>query len=141
MKADFRIHSQLLADCHYLGRLEFCHLLLNKNALVPWFILVPECEAGDLLDLQAGERDNVMGEAAAIARFVKAHFALAKINFAAIGNIVAQLHLHVVGRHPGDACWPAPVWGNLQETRDYSAQELAKIREELAQRCRLRSVG
>jgi len=136
--SDFVIHPQLLADCHHLGRLEISHLLLNKNAVLPWFILVPEYGVGDLLDLAPQKRNLVMTEAASIAGFVKGHFALAKINFAAIGNVVPQLHLHVVGRRAGDACWPAPVWGHLRETRDYTAQELATIAAQLARQCNLR---
>lgn len=139
--ADFSIHPQLLADCHYLGRLGFCHLLLNKNALVPWFILVPERGVSDLLDLEIESRNAAMDEAAKIADFVKDYFGLAKINFAAIGNVVPQLHLHVVGRQPGDACWPAPVWGHLKQSRDYSGQELATIVEALVQHCQIRCAG
>lgn len=139
--ANFAIHAQLRADCHQLGRMGVCHLLLNRNAMVPWFILVPECEGGDILDLDTDERNLVMTEAALVARFVKAHFALAKINFAAIGNVVPQLHIHVIGRSPDDPCWPAPVWGNLQAMRDYSSQELAVIREQLARQHILRRAG
>lgn len=140
MKGKFVIHAQLLADCHRLGRLPVCHLLLNSNAVVPWFILVPECDAGDLLDLEIAARAAVMNEAAKVAGFVKDYFALNKINFGAIGNIVPQLHLHVVGRRPGDACWPAPIWGHLHETREYSAQEVAAIGQQLERQCGLRRV-
>ena len=108
--SDFEIHPQLLADCHRLGRLEFCHVLLNRNAVLPWFILVPETAVTDLLDLPETERTAALHEAAIIGQWIKRHFGYGKINFAAIGNVVPQLHLHVVGRKPGDRCWPAPVW-------------------------------
>jgi len=130
------IHPQLLDDCHWLGSLKFCELLLHKNALVPWFILVPQTRARDFFDLGVSECDSVMGEAAALAVFVKNHFAVPKINFAAIGNIVPQLHIHVVGRRPGDACWPLPVWGHLSQTGAYSADDLKAIGNAL-----IRSVG
>jgi diadenosine tetraphosphate (Ap4A) HIT family hydrolase len=125
----FVIQPQLLADCHRLGRLEFCHVLLNKNASLPWFILVPETAVADLLDLPEAQRSAALNEAAVIAQLIKSHLDHTKINFAAIGNIVPQLHLHVVGRKPGDPCWPAPVWGNLTESREYSVQRIAEIRE------------
>jgi diadenosine tetraphosphate (Ap4A) HIT family hydrolase len=71
----------------------------------------------------------VMEEAALISAFVKQTFGCAKTNFASIGNVVPQLHLHIVGRKPDDPCWPAPVWGNLAEIREYSAGELRRIEE------------
>jgi diadenosine tetraphosphate (Ap4A) HIT family hydrolase len=124
----FTIHAQLIADCHRLGRLNYCHVLLNKNAALPWFILVPQTDVADLLDLAAEQRNAVMHEAAQIAQTIKAHWGYKKINFAAIGNIVPQLHLHIVGRAVADPCWPAPVWGNLTESREYSAERVEGIR-------------
>jgi diadenosine tetraphosphate (Ap4A) HIT family hydrolase len=127
----FQIHPQILADCHLLGRFPHCHLLLHRNSQFPWFILVPETVIPDLLDLDDSERDSVMAEAAVIARFVRDYWQLPKINFAAIGNVVPQLHLHVVGRAPGDACWPKPVWGNVSSTSAYGEQDLNRIRTSL----------
>jgi len=98
------IHAQLLADCHCLGRFTCCHVLLNKNALLPWFILVPETDVTDLLDLPQQQRNGASNEAGIISQFIKRHLGYSKINFAAIGNVVPQLHLHVVGRKPGDPC-------------------------------------
>jgi diadenosine tetraphosphate (Ap4A) HIT family hydrolase len=121
----FQIHAQLLADCHRLGRFDFCHVLLNKNAALPWFILVPETSATDLLELSVEQRNAALNEAAALARFVKQELGYPKVNFAAIGNVVPQLHLHVVGRKPQDICWPAPVWGHLGDGPAYPAARLA----------------
>ncbi|NJB68513.1 putative N-acetyltransferase YhbS/diadenosine tetraphosphate (Ap4A) HIT family hydrolase [Desulfobaculum xiamenense] len=127
----FHIHSQLLKDCHVLGRYALCHVLLHRNAALPWFILVPEVEEEDLLDLPEASRDAVMAEAARVSAFVKEQMDCAKVNVAAIGNVVRQLHIHVVGRNPGDACWPAPVWGNLKEEASYSEAEVTAIVEAL----------
>jgi diadenosine tetraphosphate (Ap4A) HIT family hydrolase len=128
----FEIHPQLLLDSHRLGRFFSCHVLLHRNAVVPWFILVPETDVVDLLDLPDELRGTVLREASRVSKFVKDHFACPKINFAAIGNIVPQLHLHVVGRRPADPCWPAPVWGNLRESREYSTAEIGQITRDLA---------
>jgi len=136
--AQFEIHPQLLADCHRLGKLAFCHALLNKNAVLPWFILVPQTEVADLLDLPDEQRIVAMREAAAIGQLIKRRFGYAKINFAAIGNVVPQLHLHVVGRAVDDPCWPAPVWGNLTESQEYPAQRIEQIREWLVRECSLK---
>jgi len=135
---DFVIHPQLLADSHRLGKLRLCHVLLHRNALLPWFILVPEAEFSDLLDLPEDLREAAMAEAATVARFIKTRLGYEKINFAAIGNVVPQLHLHVVGRSVNDPCWPAPVWGHLKEGRDYSTAELERIKELLESDCALR---
>jgi diadenosine tetraphosphate (Ap4A) HIT family hydrolase len=74
-----------------------------------------------------------MDEAAIAARFLKTEFAVSKINFAAIGNIVSQLHLHVVGRRATDPCWPAPVWGNLVDADGYSSARIAILTSTLTQ--------
>jgi diadenosine tetraphosphate (Ap4A) HIT family hydrolase len=135
--ADFQIHPQLLADCHRLGKFPLCHVLLHKNGVVPWFILVPQTDARDFLDLTEPTRGAVLSEAATLTHFLKTTLDWPKVNFAAIGNIVEQLHLHVVGRKPSDPCWPAPVWGNLTVSRDYSVPELRDIVSQLARRCGL----
>lgn len=127
----FQIHHQLLADSHPLGQFSLCHLLLHKNATVPWLILVPETDCADLVDLPEALRSLAMAEAAAVSQFVKERLGWPKVNFAAIGNVVPQLHLHVVGRKAGDACWPLPVWGHLTAVRHYSAAELDSITRRL----------
>lgn len=125
------IHPQLLLDTHLLGNLPISRLLLHRNAVVPWFILVPAADAENLLDLSGELLGAVMSEAQMISEFVKKTFGCTRINFAGIGNIVPQLHLHIVGRRPDDPCWPAPVWGNLRQQRHYSAAELGRIVEQL----------
>jgi diadenosine tetraphosphate (Ap4A) HIT family hydrolase len=129
--APFAIHPQLLLDAHFISTLAKSRVLLHKNAALPWFILVPETEVADLLDLPGDLLAAVMEEAKLIASFVKQTFGCPKINFAGIGNIVPQLHLHIVGRKPDDPCWPAPVWGNLREGSEYSSAELGRIVEQL----------
>jgi diadenosine tetraphosphate (Ap4A) HIT family hydrolase len=124
----FEIHPQLLHDCHRLGQLRLCHVLLHKNAALPWLILVPEtASTGDLLELPGQVRNMAMDEAAIVACFIKNEFAVSKINFAVIGNVVPQLHLHVVGRRADDPCWPAPIWGNLAEAGIYSTERIATL--------------
>jgi len=108
-----QIHPQLLADCHYLGSLAATELLLNRNAALPWFILVPDTSMGDVLDLPEHHREVVMADCAAVATFIKQLLGYEKVNFAGLGNVVPQMHLHVIGRRVGDPCWPQPVWGNL----------------------------
>ena len=128
---EFVIHRQLLLDAHRLGRFPLCHLLLHKNSAVPWFILVPQTNVTDLFDLTADLRSAALDEARRVSSFVKQRLEYPKINFAAIGNVVPQLHIHVVGRKPDDCCWPAPVWGHLREMREYPASEVYRLKEKL----------
>ena len=129
----FEIHHQLSADCHYLGTLPICHVLLHKNAMLPWFILVPEVDVEDLLDVDTETRNRIMQEAAWISTFIKHEMQCSKVNVAALGNVVRQLHVHVVGRNPGDGCWPLPVWGNLKTASPYSAMDIAGIVQRMRQ--------
>ena len=123
----FILHPRLVEDCHILGRLGTSHLLLHRNASVPWFILVPETAVCELFELEAPARRALTEETDILADFVKDHFGCAKINVAAIGNLVAQLHVHVVGRSPGDSCWPRPVWGHLDTVASWPPERLADI--------------
>ena len=132
----FRIHPKLVEDCHVLGRLGTSHLLLHRNASVPWFILVPEVEALDLCDLDPDARRAVCDEADELGRFVKGFFGVPRINVAAIGNVVPQLHVHVVGRAPGDPCWPRPVWGHLATVAEWGPARIGELAAGLAARRR-----
>ena len=131
------IHPQLLRDCHHLGRLGSGALLLHRNASLPWFILVPDTDLADVLDLPEAQRADVLADSARVSRFIKEYLACPKLNFAGLGNQVPQMHLHLVGRRPGGACWPQPVWGNLPDGGAYSIGQLQEWTRELVGRCQL----
>ncbi len=137
----FELHPQLLTDCHVLGRLPSGHLLLHRNAAMTWFILVPETDAVDLLDLPPDQLTQAMTDCRAISAYLKSERNFPKVNFGALGNLVPQLHLHIIGRTPDDACWPQPVWGNLPEDPAYKAAELESIRTNLIEHCSLQPAG
>lgn len=119
-----QIHEQLLADCHVLGSLPTSALLLNRNAALPWFILVPQTPLADFLDLPDELRQSVLAECALVSAFIKQVLGFEKVNFAGLGNVVPAMHLHIIGRRPGDACWPQPVWGNLPGGALYTMDQL-----------------
>ena len=118
------IPTQLLADCHHLGWLHASAVLLNRNAAVPWFILVPQTQMHDVLDLPDDQREAILAECAAVSRFIKQQLGFDKVNFAGLGNVVSTMHLHIIGRHSKDACWPQPVWGNLPQGDPYALEQL-----------------
>jgi diadenosine tetraphosphate (Ap4A) HIT family hydrolase len=119
-----QIPQQLLADCYHLGRLPASAVLLNRNAALPWFILVPETPLCDFLDMPDEQRQAVLAECASVSAFIKRELGFEKVNFAGLGNVVPAMHLHIIGRHPQDACWPQPVWGNLPVGESYTAEQL-----------------
>jgi len=121
------LHPQLAADCHVLGACAGNALLLQRNAEVPWFLLVPPTTLTELHELPPSLRTSLVAAADELARFIKRHYACEKINVAAIGNVVPQLHLHVIGRRRDDACWPRPVWGNLTAATAYTPEALTAL--------------
>ena len=127
--SDFSLHPQLAADCRPLASLPLSELLLHRNAAVPWFILVPRVNETELCDLAAPDRVQLQRETDAVARFVRERFDVSKLNVAAIGNLVPQLHVHVVGRHTEDPCWPNPVWGYLKDGAEWSEDQVASLRD------------
>ena len=126
------IHPQLMGDCHCLGRFEICSVLLNRNAALPWFILVPDTELEDVLDLPAEELARVIGECRRISQFLKRHLGFGKVNFAGLGNVVPQMHLHIIARSEDDPCWPKPVWGHLVQDAAYDSETLSEWQGVLA---------
>jgi diadenosine tetraphosphate (Ap4A) HIT family hydrolase len=126
-----RLHPRLRADCHVLGDLPSGLLLLHRNAALHWFLLVPDTDALDLLDLDAAPRDALLADAARIHRYLKDSLQYPRVNIGALGLVVPQLHLHVVGRRPDDPVWPAPVWGQLGGDAAYSAAAVARLAREL----------
>jgi diadenosine tetraphosphate (Ap4A) HIT family hydrolase len=100
-----------------LGRTRLCHVLVADNAAVPWFVLVPETAAEELCDLDAATHAILMDEVHHLGRALRARFVVDKLNVAAIGNVVRQLHVHVVGRRREDYCWPGVVWGQPAPAR------------------------
>ena len=137
--AEFELDARLAADCHPLGRLGHCRLLLADVAEVPWLILVPESGATELIDLPAPLQRELSDHAATLSELLRRRLGVDKINVAAIGNVVRQLHLHVVGRYHDDYCWPGVVWGASGATPRSPDQVRALadlLREELGERLR-----
>ncbi len=138
--SDFELDPRLSEDCLVLGRLNISQLLLMNNSLVPWFILVPQTSETEIIDLSKSEQADLLEEINWLSVFVRNNFELSKLNIAAIGNIVSQLHVHVVGRDPSDYCWPNVVWGQ-SERKPYTAEQVDEISSALEQQLADKSTG
>lgn len=129
MKAAFALHAQLAADTLVVGDFPLCRLLLMNDAQYPWCILVPRIAgAKELHRLDDADQLQLLRESTALSRAMEAVFAPHKMNVAALGNVVPQLHTHHIARYRGDPAWPAPVWGK----HPAQAYELEKSAERIA---------
>lgn len=127
----FTLHPQLAADTFVLGDFPLCRLLLMNEANFPWFILVPR-RAGirEIFELPDDDQQQLLRESCHLARQLDRIFRADKLNIAALGNLVPQLHLHHVVRYRNDPCWPEPVWGKLA-ARPYGSDQVDELRNVL----------
>ena len=130
----FTLDDRFKKDCIIMGYLDQSVVLLMNNALVPWFILVPmvEAKAGiyDFDKLPREQQILLLDQINLLSHFLRNQFQFDKLNIATIGNIVQQLHIHIVARSKNDYCWPAVVWGtDGQEC--WSAEKVVEINQQL----------
>ena len=126
------IHSQLADDCIVLGHLPLCHLLLMNDSQFPWFILVPaRPDIREIYQLENADRRQLLDESCGLSEFVMEVYTGDKLNVAALGNQVPQLHLHHIVRYATDAAWPAPIWGKCAP-QAYSPAAIEEIRRLLS---------
>lgn len=129
----FTLHPQLAADTLMVGDLPVCRVLLNKQfAQFPWVILVPKRVAvRDLSDLAEQDYWPVMDEIRFVEQTLRDLTGADKMNMGALGNMVPQLHIHVIARFKTDEAWPKPVWGNAESKpyADETPEILEKLRE------------
>ena len=109
---EFRLHPRLAQDCRTIGDLAISRALLMNDRRFPWVILVPKLpDLRELHDVPLPARLELLNEIEAVSRGLLEEFHASKINVGALGNLVPQLHVHVVGRAPDDPAWPGPIWG------------------------------
>ncbi len=124
----FTLHPRLAADTLEIADLPLCKVLLMKDARYPWLILVPRRDGlREIHQLKVRARSELMEEIAQCSQIIESLFAPDKINVGALGNLVPQLHIHVIGRRTDDAAWPGPVWG-VGETEPYDRNKLKTTR-------------
>ncbi len=127
----FQLHSRLAADTIQLAELSLSRLLLMNDARYPWCILVPRRdEISEIYQLSAAEQQQLWQESATLGEAMMQAFGGDKLNIAALGNLVPQLHLHHVVRYRDDAAWPGPVWG-VGVAQTYEEQQRAQTVQRL----------
>jgi len=127
------LHPQLEKDCFVVGQLPLCTLLLLNDANYPWFILVPQREGiTEIHQLSDEDQQQLMRESSQLAAVIEKEFNADKINIAALGNMVPQLHVHHIVRYKTDPAWPAPVWGKV-EAIPYLAEEVKILKSHIFQ--------
>ena len=123
----FALDPRLAADTLAIGDLALSRALLMNDARYPWLVLVPRREGvREIVDLDAPARAALIEEIALASRFVQALPGVERINVGALGNVVAQLHVHVIGRAVGDPAWPGPAWGH-GAARRYAPEQAAAL--------------
>lgn len=127
----FVLDPRLVQDTLPIGDFPLCRLLLSNDSNYPWFILVPR-QAGitEIFELEPEDQLQLWRETTVVSQTLKALFDADKLNVAALGNVVSQLHMHVIVRRRGDIAWPAPVWGKHPAV-PYTEEQLAVIRDKL----------
>ena len=128
--SDFILNQKLENDCIVLGKMRSSLLLLMNNSLVPWFIIVPETAKLEIHQLSESEQAELHDNINALSEYLMQQFKIDKLNVASIGNVVKQMHIHVVGRSHEDFCWPNVVWGQSERV-EYKPAEINAITEGL----------
>jgi len=127
----FTLHPTLKKDCIELASLKLCRVLLMNDNQFPWIILVPEREnITEIHQLPEHDQQQLMRESCHIAKQLATLFKADKMNIAALGNMVPQLHIHHVVRYKTDPAWPAPIWGKFNAVA-YTDDALKVIRNKL----------
>jgi len=127
----FELHPQLSTDTIEVGDLALCKVLLMNQAQVPWLILVPRRDnVREIYTLNEADQKQLWLETCLISKMAMRLFEGDKLNTGALGNVVPQLHMHIIVRYKDDPAWPHPVWGVL-EPHPYTTEELKLVRENL----------
>lgn len=127
----FILDTRLQKDTWLIGDFPLCRLLLSNDSNYPWFILVPRRKGiSELFQLDDVDQQLMWAETTALAGVLKELFTADKMNVATLGNVVSQLHMHVIARYASDAAWPGPVWGK-HPAKPYSEADVQVIRDKL----------
>jgi len=126
-----KLHPQLEKDCILIGEFSLCSLLLLNDTNYPWFILLPNREnVTELHQLPTDDQQQFLKESMFFSRCLEQTLHPDKLNIAALGNVVPQLHIHHIARFTTDVCWPEPVWGKANAI-PYTKNELKELKKQI----------
>jgi diadenosine tetraphosphate (Ap4A) HIT family hydrolase len=129
--AVFALDQRLQQDTLTIGDFPLCRMLLFNDSNYPWFILVPRINGiSEVFQLSVIDQQKLWNETTTLAQLLSEGFGADKMNIGALGNVVSQLHVHVIVRKRDDMAWPAPVWGK-HPARPYTEEQVAAIRSRL----------
>lgn len=129
-RGDFELDPRLAADSVFIADGPLSQVRLMDDRRYPWLVLVPRVHGvSEWLDLDGGRQRLLLAEINRAGALVRAEAGVEKLNIGALGNIVRQLHIHLVGRREGDAAWPGPVWGQGQAERHAAADIESRVAE------------
>lgn len=133
---DFMLDHRLEKDCIFLGTLDNSLVLLMNNRLAPWIILVPKnASAPEIIDfdlLPEQQQILLLKQINQLSKFLRSQFKFDKLNIATIGNIVQQMHIHIVARSKNDYCWPSVVWG-ADGKEQWTPDQVSQISHQLCE--------
>ena len=125
------LHPQLAQDTIVLTDLPLSRLLLCNDANYPWFILVPKiADIEEIYQLDWPQQQQLLNESSLLSELLMLEYSGDKMNIAALGNVVAQLHIHHIVRYKKDACWPKPIWGQ-QAMKPYTPEQINDIKAKI----------
>ena len=126
----FKLHKKFLKSSHHITDLQLCNIRLNDNSKFPWLILIPKRnKITDISDLNSKDQILLMKEIVYVSKIMKKLFKTSKLNVEKIGNMVPQLHIHIIARSKKDSTWPLSVW--VVKGKTYSKLALKKLIEKL----------
>lgn len=132
MNARFSVDPVIEQNSIFIKNLGLSTVFLKNDKENPWFILVPrKAGAVELIDLNHEEQTMLMEEISIVSEFLKSHYRPHKMNVGSLGNIVTQLHIHVIARNPTDRAWPGPIWGT-PTTQEFDHNEVENIKSNFA---------
>ncbi|GAC13556.1 HIT domain-containing protein [Aliiglaciecola lipolytica] len=125
--ADFQLDPQLAKDCFEVCDLPLSKILLMNDSQYPWFIQVPRVnQVSEIIDLNEAQQNQLWYESRILSESIKQQFKPFKMNLAALGNMVSQLHIHHIARFQNDVAWPKPIWG-VSTATPYAIEESSKL--------------
>ncbi len=125
--SEFTLDPRLDQDTYFVADLPLCRVLLMNDCQYPWLILVPRvAEVTEIIDLSQEQQQQLWQESALVSQLMQKYFTPDKLNVAALGNVVSQLHVHHIARFKTDMAWPAPVWA-VHPTKPYNPTDAADL--------------